>query len=258
MMGGYSMRYVFVSVFFSSIASISLAVGARPYFPSAPTAEPERIIGDNNLEPIEKAIGTFYYTMAKSVARVELGGGYCTGFRIAEDLIMTNHHCLAACGILKFRFGYEQTTTRNQQSIFKCTRIEAKDEQLDFSIIRVAHESGPTPDLIPVVSLDRRPLEKDRLLFIAGHPQARTKEMDRSRNCKVEALPTSAEQNLTHTCDTEGGNSGSAVFDRETGYVVGLHWGFSGLNKATWMNKIIRYLESKHPVLVDELSVITN
>ena len=53
-----------------------------------------RIIGDNNLEPIEATSGSDAYDKSKIVARVETvdGSGFCTGSRIAEDLFLTNYH----------------------------------------------------------------------------------------------------------------------------------------------------------------------
>jgi hypothetical protein len=65
-----------------------------PWFPESPNSIGiDRIVGDNNLEHIEEALNTDFYEMARSVARVEMSGGYCTGFRVGEDLMMTNNHC---------------------------------------------------------------------------------------------------------------------------------------------------------------------
>jgi V8-like Glu-specific endopeptidase len=250
MIGRIALVFAFSTVVWGSIGQ------AQAYFPASPNSiGPERIIGENNLEPIENAVGTVLWDYAQGVARVEMGGGLCTGFRIGETLMMTNNHCLSSCSSTKFRFRYERAVTREQQAVFKCVSVPAKNSQLDYAIMRVELESGD-PEGIPVFSLDRRPLLDDQLLFLAGHPAGRLKEMDRSEGCKVETPPGADVQNITHTCDTEGGNSGSSVLGRETGYVVGLHWGYTSLNQATWMAHILDHVAENTPELMSELTVV--
>ena len=55
-------------------------------------------------------------------------------------------------------------------------------------------------------------------------------------------------QTITHTCDTEGGSSGSPLIDFMTGYVVALHWGGTDkFNMAIPMSEIIADLKVQLP-----------
>lgn len=85
-------------------------------------------------------------------------------------------------------------------------------------------------------------------LLVAGHPSARQKEMDRSDECVLRTIAIQIEEEretITHLCDTEGGSSGSPVMDRETGRIVGLHWGGNGeYNFAIPIAKVISDLKA--------------
>ena len=57
--------FAWLSVWALGSWGFGTVVSATPDFPQAPgTIQPERIIGENNLEPIENAAGTTLYDMA--------------------------------------------------------------------------------------------------------------------------------------------------------------------------------------------------
>jgi len=109
-------------------------------------------------------------------------------------------------------------------------------------------ELPATENDYPVATLWAGAVEVDQLLISASHPRARFKEVDRSDNCKLTAVVpeiVASRQSITHTCDTEGGSSGSPILDRETGYIVALHWGgMNEYNLAIPMNFIVAHLRA--------------
>ena len=231
----------------------SLLGSPGPYRPGSP--EVRKIIGKNNLEPIETIFGTELYELTRPIARIEVGDGNCTGFAIGKNLVMTNHHCLTRCEIMKARFYFEKGIEPAQQILAPCEKIEAKDKNLDFIIMRLKGE-GTDSDSIPFLPLDiRRPM-KDQLLAVAGHPMARAKEIDRSRDCKFLFSLNDSQAFVTHSCDTESGNSGSPILDPQERSVIAIHWGYSESNRGTWMRAIVEYLKKFHPTLLSELIIL--
>jgi subtilisin-like proprotein convertase family protein len=112
----------------------------------------------------------------------------------------------------------------------------------------------------PTAVLWAGPIHVDQLLYVAGHPSARLKEIDRGPDCKIRTIETETmdeRTTITHTCDTEGGSSGSPVLDRETGRVVALHWGGTdAFNMAIPMSLIAKDLEtSLTPEAFSELKI---
>lgn len=101
-----------------------------------------RIIGNNDLEPIENTADTVAYEQAKIVARVETaadGSGFCTSSRVGENLFLTNFHCFefAPCENLQFHLGYERDLPEQDQLLYKCTEVLSKNELFDYALYRV-------------------------------------------------------------------------------------------------------------------------
>lgn len=211
-----------------------------------------RVIGENNLETIIASPDTESARPSRSVARVEThdGKGFCTAARVGRDLFLTNFHCyeFVDCDDVQFHLGYEKNFPANDQKIFRCAEVLAFNEHYDYALYRV--EKSPYSkttdsqnsdgqelesrkdfaDLIefPIASLWVGRLAVNQPLMVASHPGARLKEIDQSAECKLLSTKTEiflGRETITHACDTEGGSSGSPVFDRKTGHIVALHWG---------------------------------
>jgi Trypsin-like peptidase domain len=223
-----------------------------------PWQHERRVIGPSELEPIENTAGSRIYEDARVIARLESldGIGYCTAVRIGTDLFLTNYHCsdYKPCEGIQFHLAFEKSIAPNQQLLLRCKDLLAKSVAFDYAVFRVkipghapkksddvstngtgvasdSNEDATKPppiDSFPIATLWDGPILVGSPMFMAGHPGARFKEIDRGDQCVLRSVaPELIEerQTITHTCDTEGGSSGSPLMDRESGYVVALHWG---------------------------------
>ena len=216
-----------------------------------------RIVGENNLEKIEAAKTSKYYDMTRPIAILKdaTGQGFCTGWRVAEDLFVTNFHCweFAGCDVV-FELNYETARSAEKHEKFSCVEALAHNEKYDYALYQVkpVKDVPKTPKAAldsssGVVTMWGGAITVGQPLIVAGHPQARTKEIDRSKDCKLFSIvpeENGGRMTIRHTCDTEGGSSGSPVLDRRTGFAVALHWGGEeGYNMAIPMNLVLDDLE---------------
>ena len=225
------------------------------------------IISPNTLYPIETVLGTTHYEMAKIVARVETsrGSGFCTGSRIAKDLILTNHHCADNAGLKTiFHFGYEKESLAENRAKFKTLEIVIQSLRNDFAIFRVAPLSDVDAEIAenyPIATLSRKSLSLNQLVLVPGHPNGDPKKIDISEQCRLTRVETfywSSRNNIQHQCDTLGGSSGSPVIDRDTGHIIALHWGGTGgyrSNHAIPITSILDYLKDRNPDLLASLTL---
>ncbi|HEV3468361.1 MAG TPA: serine protease [Pyrinomonadaceae bacterium] len=172
-----------------------------------------------------------YYGYGRSIAFVPLqmaGDGTetnCTGFLLAPDLLMTNYHCISEPEQLdtaKAVFGYESQPLREDS--VGLTKIEVKDESLDFAVLRLAQPVAG--NWTPVKLATAAQVKERQQLVLIQHPSERRKVLS-LEDCVIRSeAVTDRPQNpddFYHLCDCEGGSSGAPVFDEVTGRVVGLH-----------------------------------
>lgn len=207
---------------------------------------PSDIIEPNSLEPIENVRGTPYYIAGRSVARASLDG-YCSSFRIAKDLFMTNNHCFidTNCTRTTFTLAYEAGVPENERPVFQCKEIVVSHFMLDYAVVRVEEKTNRLDSLekYPPAVLSREPAMIGAEYFIIGHPKARKKEIDRSVQCT--GIDTSFDT-LYHACDSEEGSSGAPIFDKKTNKIVAINWG-GGVdqNAATMMSSIVENIKEQ-------------
>lgn len=146
-----------------------------------------------------------------------------TGFRISDDLLLTNHHVLfddqGPATTVEAWYGYERSfagATREPQ-VIACdqgTIVGRKDH--DWAVVKVA---SPLPAQARPIEIAGAPTPAvaDRV-YIIQHPDGRVKQIGMVHNTVVKV----DDDRIGYLTDTEGGSSGSPVFD-EQWRLVGLH-----------------------------------
>jgi hypothetical protein len=196
---------------------------------------PQSIKEPNQMVPIAREPSTAIKNLGKSVARLNFIGDeevllrvadehyYCTGFLISDDLLITNHHCPQTekeWRSTEIFFDYDSETARPKSYRFK--EFITANPELDYAIYRLNREVTDRPSLLLSSAV---PLDGSQL-FLIHHPGGKPKYVTKD-GCLVQGLnvfgtgqePT----DFGHVCDTEGGSSGSPIFDPSTSRIVGLH-----------------------------------
>jgi V8-like Glu-specific endopeptidase len=152
----------------------------------------------------------------------------CSGFLIAEDILVTAGHCVksqSSCDNYKWVFDFNINSNKTDEvtvssnSVYSC--VEIIDQNLDRS----------TSDDYAVIRLDRKVTDRDPLTFrksgkvetgsplvVIGHPSGLPTKIAADSYVRGNSSSVFFVANL----DTFGGNSGSAVFNSETGVVEGI------------------------------------
>jgi endonuclease G len=203
-----------------------------------PNATTWRGFGDRGLEKVIQAETTFL-DIAFLRRGVELGAAVCrllvtlsgfqvygTGFRIDQDLLLTNHHVLfnedrgnARATAVEAWFGYERTLAglAMPPTVVACDPATiVGDTAHDWATIKVM---GAMPQEARLIELrEAEPVKADDRVYIIQHPNGAPKKIGMIHNI-VRYVNNEVVQYLT---DTGGGSSGSPVFN-EQWQLVALH-----------------------------------
>jgi subtilisin-like proprotein convertase family protein len=153
-------------------------------------------------------------------------GAFCSGSLVGPNLILTAGHCIkdvADCADVRFVFGYAvkqagkyPLNTPNSE-VYSCKRIVSRKLEatgVDYALIETDR---------PVVGHEVLKLQRSRVaavgdaLTVIGHPSGLPTKV--ASGGKVRKVVGS---HLVTNLDTYGGNSGSGVFNSETGEIVGI------------------------------------
>jgi endonuclease G len=217
--------------------------------PFAPV-KPEKIIGINNLKQISWLARGL--DCARSVCRVLTPGGLGTGFLIAPDIIMTNHHVIPCKEIARhpetwvefnyqiaFDGGFERACRYKLGHQVFCT-----DHELDFTLVKVM--VGPQDPPLKqwgylVLNPNADPVPGE-LVSIIQHPNGGLKQIVVSNNQVVGVRAPY----LWYATDTMGGSSGAPVFNDQW-HVIALHHagGDNGYNEGILISHIKQRAEAQ-------------
>ena len=175
----------------------------------------------------------------------------CSGFAISKSLFLTNWHCggipannsdqywnskaLLQNAVIDFSWHHggdsQHLFERNQYKISASnaglTNPVHKDQFLDYAVLRIEPINRSNSLRVATLSTDENPAGPIKIIH---HPLGEKKRL--TTNCRVDKSvagwkDSSKKTEFTHNCDTEGGSSGSPVFNSDN-KVVGLHHaGFS-------------------------------
>jgi V8-like Glu-specific endopeptidase len=245
-----------------------------------PTAEivKERIIGENTLRPL-------YYLRralraADAVVRIDSPTGKGTGFLLARDLMITNHHVIAneqQARSAQVVFFDEVPDTESGESPLGRAHVVVHtaenpllhtSEELDYTLVRL-RESPALSHYLPVRP---RKVEQNQRVAIIQHAGGEPKRVSLQNNLVAHC----DERLLQYYTTTLPGSSGSPVFDDEFA-VVAIHHSsvaspqYKGehlrvldpkqladtqyRNQGTSMIAILDDLKKQRPELVSELTI---
>jgi V8-like Glu-specific endopeptidase len=186
----------------------------------------EKVVGLNNLLSIGW-VGRAL-ELAACVCRLNLPAGAGSGFLIAPDLVLTNHHVLpdedsAKVAVAEFNYQVDWDGTMEPVRRFTCDpTFFHSNKELDYAIVRV---NGAPGDLYGFVDLGKRAeATVNDFVSIIQHPNGGPKKIAFTDN-KVSAVFNDLVQ---YSTDTEPGSSGSPVFNQDW-ELVGLHHRGGGL-----------------------------
>lgn len=208
--------------------------GAEPLWEDFQNFESHQVYGE-----IGSAIGQLETILEVDGRR--LSGAYgCTATLIAEDIIITNYHCVpnqeSRIELVNAFLRMDFVTAGESGDIYPVDiRVLESSERLDYAILRVENSPGRIYGFVP---LRYRSAVENEELFMIHHTRAKPKQITR-RNCtllkrsQLEQLPIemvgefrqfNTETDKAHRCDSEEGSSGALVYAYSDGAVVGLHF----------------------------------
>jgi V8-like Glu-specific endopeptidase len=156
-----------------------------------------------------------------------INAGNCSGFLVGEDLLVTAGHCMRSefdCENAKWAFNYQadvisENTDLPAEDVYECAEIVSQQlstaSKNDYALIKLNRKvEGREP--LKFRTEGRAPIGLP--LVVIGHPSGLPTIVADGAFVRDEDNDFFFKANL----DTFGGNSGSAVFNAETGVVEGI------------------------------------
>ncbi|MCM0606313.1 MAG: trypsin-like peptidase domain-containing protein [Xanthomonadaceae bacterium] len=163
----------------------------------------------------------------------QLTAAFCSGSLVAKDIILTAGHCVKDqqdCDNLIFAFGYQMDGINKHplkipgKEVYGCSKIIDRKQDnngADWALVRLT-KAVPAEDHKPL-EMELTPVKSGTELVVIGHPSGMPVKIAGGAKVRrsFRSVPGLSGY-FTSNLDTYGGNSGSAVFNRATGKVVGV------------------------------------
>lgn len=158
----------------------------------------------------------------------QVTAAFCSGSLIAPDVIMTAGHCIrssSSCSTTQFvfNFGYQvpgqSLSVADGDDVYSCKELiqseVSNSSQTDYALIRL---DRPVVGRDPLAIRQQGDVQEGTGLTVIGHPSGLPTKVAGGAIVRDNSPQTYFITNL----DTYGGNSGSAVFNDDTGVIEGI------------------------------------
>jgi len=155
---------------------------------------------------------------------------FCSGFAAGHNIVVTAGHCVFSddsLASIRFVFGYEMLDADTPVTTFRADQVYVGNRLLgrrnsgsqDYAVIELT-TSITAPEITPRRIRREGVVPEDTLVGVIGHPSGLPMKIAFGDNTRVNDNGPSGY--FTANVDTYGGNSGSPVFNAETGVVEGV------------------------------------
>ncbi len=200
----------------------------KTLIPVGQSQAPRKIIGENDLVPVNgdgENIPRKYGAMLNAIGHMSMG---CTATHLGNGFVLSAGHCFDApaqkeemvdCSSTKVTWGSRRGTKPHLVSRCRMILVQETSNDRDYALFVV--DNAPAEK----VALASGNARWGTPITMFGHPSGRPLEWSGECELLDPSYGGWSSQAFSHQCDTEPGNSGSAVVDSRTLEIVGIHDG---------------------------------
>lgn len=157
----------------------------------------------------------------------QYSAGFCSGFLIADNILVTAGHCVrnqSGCDRTSFVFDYAVNdgndpgpSSVSSSQVYSCKQLIKSFTKYDGADYAVIELDKAVTDRLPLSVRTDGKIKINEPLVVVGYPSGIPMKVAGGANVRHQASGY-----FVANLDTYGGNSGSAVFNADTGLVEGI------------------------------------